>query len=119
MRSTRTARLEHRLTGLIAKHETLRARGYLEHLLHERRAPKRSAVLGHVLEQFPVVLCTRLCGHRDRLVDRICDLLAVPRVNDDRAIKGLRGAGKFREDHHTLAVLLARNILVRDLIRAL
>jgi hypothetical protein len=101
--------------GLI---EALTVRGYPEHLLHERRAPKRRAVLGHVLEQLFVVLPTQLFGHRDRLVDRICDLLAIPRVDDDRAVQRLRGAGKLREDHHTLALLLASHILVRDLFRA-
>ena len=40
----------------------------------------------------------RLAIHR--LVGRIFDLLAVPRVDNDRAIEGLHGASKLREASH-------------------
>jgi hypothetical protein len=117
MCTARATGLEHGLSGLVAKdRRAVGARSELEHLAHEGRAPERGAVLVHVLEQLPVVLRAHLGGRRDRFVDRVRDLLAVPRVDDDRAVQRLRGARELGEDHHALAGLLARDVLVRHLV---
>lgn len=67
------------------------------------------------LEQFPVVFLLRVGIHRHGLVDRLCDLLGVPRVDHDASVQTLSCASKLGQDHHALTILLTSDILVRDL----
>lgn len=105
-------------------------------LAHKRRAPERGRVLldvlkttrqpppgglhtGHThLEEFAVVHSLRLLVHRHRLVYRVSHRLGVPRVDDDRAVQALGRASELREDHHTVLLLLARDVLVADEVHA-
>lgn len=57
-------------------------------------------------------------GHRHRLEYRVRNLLAVPRVHDDRAVQALGRARELAQYQHTLLLLLARNVLVRYLLRS-
>ena len=84
----------------------------LAHFPDEAASPKRRGIFVDVFKELAVVLGTRLCVHRDRFVYCICDLLRVPRVNDDGSVKALRSSGKFGENHDALTGLLACNILV-------
>jgi hypothetical protein len=70
---------------------------------------------GKYLEQFPMVFFPRLRFHRHSFVDGVCDLLRVPRVDYDTSVQTLGGTGELRQDHHALSILLASDVLVRDL----
>lgn len=66
-------------------------------------------------EQLLLVLLLRLWVHSDGLVDGICNLLAVPWVDDKRAVQALSGTGELRKDHHPVSLLLAGDVLVGHL----
>lgn len=48
-------------------------------------------------------------------MDGVCDLLRVPRVNDDTSVQTLGSTGELGKDHHPLSLLLASNVFVRNL----
>ena len=89
----------------------------LGHLPNKAATPERRAILVHVFEQLAVVFRPGSGVDGDRLVNRIGNLLRVPRVHDNRAIQALCGTGEFGEDHDTLAGLLTRDVLVRNLCK--
>jgi len=62
-----------------------------------------------------MVRLSSLCVHRYCLVNSIGHLLRVPGVDDDTSVQALCGTRKFGDDHHTLALLLRRDELIRDL----
>ena len=68
------------------------------------------------LEQLLMVLFPGLGVHDHSLMDGIRDLLRVPRVDHDTSVQTLGGTGELRQDHHSLSLLLASNILVGDLV---
>ena len=86
--------------------------GDASELAHEALAPPCTGVLVDVFGELVVVDSTLLVTHGDRVVDGISKLLSVPRVDDQRSVKALRGAGELGENHHTVALLLASNVLV-------
>lgn len=81
-----------------------------------RRVKEGGQGEGHYLKQLAIILRPRLRIHRHRLMYRIRDLLRVPRIDDDGAVKRLSGAGELGEDHDAVAGLLAGYVFVGDLI---
>ena len=62
-----------------------------------------------------MVLGARLRVHRDRLEDRVGDLLRVPGVDDNTTVQALGRTSEFGQDHDALSLLLAGDVLVRHL----
>ena len=59
-----------------------------------------------------MVLRARFRVHSDRLENGVRDLLRVPWVHDDTAVQTLSRAGELGQDHDTLTLLLASDVLV-------
>lgn len=51
-------------------------------------------------------------------MDGISQLLGVPGIDDDAAVQALCGTGELGKDHHTVALFLAGDVLVRDEVHA-
>lgn len=68
-----------------------------------------------VRKQLVVVLLARHGSHRDCGVNGIRRLGRVPGVDDEGAVEGVSGAGELGEDEDSMSLLLAGDVLVRDL----
>lgn len=55
--------------------------------------------------------------HRHRLMNGIGGGVNVPRVDDERSVERLSGAGKLRKNHGSVTFRLGGDVLVRDLMR--
>ena len=62
-----------------------------------------------------MIFSPRFWVDRHSLVDGVCDLLGVPRIDDNASVQTLGSTGKLGKDHHPLSVLLTSDIFVRDL----
>ena len=52
-------------------------------------------------------------------MDSLGQVANVPGVDDDTSVQALGSAGKLRQDHGTVALLLAGNVLVRNEVHAI
>ena len=62
-----------------------------------------------------MIFFPRVGFHRHGLVDGVCDLLGVPRVDYNTSVQTLGGTGELGQDHHAPSILLTGDVLVRDL----
>ena len=104
--------------GRVEAHLAVRRLGDAPKLLDERLAPPGAGVLAHVLGQLLVVELALLIAHGDGVVDRVGQLLRVPRVDDQAAVQALCRARELGEDHDAVALLLCGDVLVGHQVHA-